>query len=111
MPLTPEVESIIARTGMREYVPPPSQYSRAEESRKKRREPASVRTRNIGHFSIMESRTNGTGIIRLYENLEGWKRKLRAIWSGFGKFECDKKFDEIVEAVIQVRFEHKMGRI
>jgi len=96
---------------MREYLPPPtSSFSNVDETRKKRRGPVSTRTRNVGHYSIVMTRTDGTCMIKLYENLEGWRRKLRAIWSGFDVYECGKKFEQVVEAVIQVRFEYKMGK-
>jgi len=52
-------------------------------------------------------RTDGSCTIKLYENLEGWKKKLRATWTGLEKVECDRKFEEVIETVVQVRFEEK----
>lgn len=107
--IAPEVADIIRKSGMREYVPPPMWLT--EEPYRKRREPVYTRTRDIGHYTVQMTRTDSTCVIKLYENLEGWRRKLRATWSGFDKPECDRKFEQVVEAVIQVRFEYKTKRI
>jgi len=97
---------IIRRAGLKEYeyqwFPPP------EKEGKPRKGPSSTRTRNIGVYSIVMTRSDGSCTVKLYENLEGWKRKLKATWTGIERFECDRKFNEVVDTVIQVRFEEKM---
>lgn len=99
--MTPE---IISRAGLKEYehryFPPPEEEG-------KPRVYAYTRRRTIGTYEIQMTRTDDSCMIRLYEFLPGWKKKLRATWSGLGTAECDLKFLEVAETVIQVRFEHK----
>lgn len=94
---------IIARTGMKEYeykyFPPPA------EERPGRVYPY-TRTKNIGPYSVVMTRSDGTCTIKLYEFLEGWRKKLRATWTGFEKPECEHKFEQVYEAAKQVRAEH-----
>jgi len=97
---------IIRRAGLKEYEYqwfPPS-----EKEGKPRRGPVYKRTRNIGVYSIVMTRTKSSCTVKLYENLEGGRSKLKATWTGLEKFECDRKFEEVVDTVIQVRFEEKM---
>ncbi len=63
-----------------------------------------TRTKNVGPYSVQMTRTNGTCTIRLYEFLEGWKKKLRGIWTGMEVAECEAKFEKVAEVVKQVRF-------
>jgi len=95
---------IISRAGLKEYeyryFPPP-------EEERKPRVYAYTRRRTIGSYEVRMTRTDDSCTIKLYEFLPGWKRKLRATWTGIGIAECDRKFLEVVETVIQVRFEHK----
>jgi len=95
---------IIERAGLKEYeyryFPPP-------EEERKPRVYAYTRRRTIGSYEVRMTRTDDSCMIKLYEFLPGWKRKLRATWTGIGIPECDRKFLEVVETVIQVRFEHK----
>lgn len=101
---------IIRRTELKEYeykwFPPP------EEEKPPRMHPY-TRTRNVGTYSVVMTRTDDTCTIKLYEFLEGWKKKLVATWTGIGKVECDKKLEQVVDTVIQVRFEEKtaLGRL
>ena len=100
-PISSEVSEILRRTGMAEYEErhfPPS-----EGEGKPRRGPAYTRTKNIGPYSVVMTRTDGTGTVKLYENLEGWKRKLRGTWTGFSKAECSMKFEQVYETTKQVR--------
>ena len=94
---------IIARAGLKEHeeiwFPPPG------EGKPKRAYPYR-RVKNIGVYSVTMTRTNGSCMIRLFEFLEGWRQKLRATWTGYEKPECDRKFEEVCEAVKQVRAEH-----
>lgn len=103
-PVSSTTEKIISRSGLKEYeyrwFPPP------EEEAKPRRY-ASRRVKNISHYSVVMTRTDNTCTVRLYEFLEGWRRKLRATWTGFGKEECDRKFDEVCDAVKQAVLEEK----
>ena len=108
--LSAEVEAIVRRAGMREYVPPPFSVL-SEGEAKRRRRPTSTRTRNVGHYSIIMTRIDGSCMIKFYENLEDWRRKLRAVWNGLDKVECDRKFEQVVETAVQVRYEYKMGKI
>lgn len=96
--------AIISRTGMKEYeytwFPPPAEErpGRIYPYRKKR---------DVSHYSIVMTRTNGACTIKLYENLEGWRQKLRATWTALDKPECDMKFEEIAGTIRQVVFEEK----
>lgn len=102
----PELDDIIRRSGMQEFEYtwfPPS-----EEVPKRRVYPY-TRQRDVNQYSIVLTRTASACTIKLYENLEGWKRKLRATWTGVEKTECDRKFEQITETVRQVIFEHKAG--
>lgn len=65
-----------------------------------------TRTRSVGSYDVVMVRDD-TCKIRLFENLPGGKRKLRATWSGLGWAECERKFLEVVDVVTQVRFEQK----
>jgi len=100
---------IISRAGMKEYE---YRYFPPTEEEGKPRVYAYTRRRTIGSFEVQMTRTDDSCMIKLYEFLPGWKKKLRATWTGIGVAECDKKFLEVVETVIQVRFEHKtaLGR-
>jgi len=97
---------IISRAGLKEYeyryFPPPEEET-------KPRVYAYTRRRTIGSYEVQLTRTDDSCSIKLYEYLPGWKKKLRATWTGIGEAECDRKFLEVVETVIQVRFEHKMA--
>jgi len=96
---------IIARAGLKEYeyrwFPAP------EEERKPRVYPF-AKTRNIGTYSIVMRRTDGSCTVRLYEFLEGGKKVLRGTWTGLEVHDCERKFAEVIDTVIQVRFEHKV---
>ncbi len=65
------------------------------------------RTVNISTYAIVMTRKKGSCKIKLYENLEGWNRKLRATWSGLDVYECDRKFEELVDITKQVVAEHR----
>lgn len=95
---------IIFRAGLKEYE---YRYFPPVEEERKPRLYAYTRRRTIGSYEVQMTRTDGSCSIKLYEFLPGWKRKLRATWTGIGVAECDRKFLEVVETVIQVRFEHK----
>ncbi len=99
-----ETSDIIARAGMRKHEY--RWYPDPEEPARPRVHPY-TRTKEIGSYVIRMTRTDGTCMIRLYEFLEGWKKKLIATWSGWEKTECDRKFEEVTEIIRQVRFEHK----
>ncbi|MBA7693612.1 hypothetical protein ES703_102199 [subsurface metagenome] len=101
--MTPE---IISRAGLREYE---YRYFPPTEEERKPRVYVYTRRRTIGSYEVQMTRTDDSCSIKLYEFLPGWKRKLRATWTGIGVAECDRKFLEVVETVIQVRFERKTG--
>lgn len=102
-------EDIIARAGLKEYeyryFPPP-------EEERKPRVYLYTRRKTIGPYEIVLTATDEACMIKLYEYLEGWRRKLRATWSGLGRAECDRKFEEVSETIRQVRFERRtaLGR-
>ncbi len=97
---------IISRAGLKEYE---YRYFPPTEEERKPRVYAYTRRRTVGSYEIQMTKTDDSCTIKLYEFLPGWKKKLKATWSGIGVPECDKKFLEVVETVIQVRFEHKTG--
>lgn len=102
-------KDIIARAGLKEYeykwFPPP-------EEEVKPRVHLYTRTKSIGPYTVVMTRTDSACMVRLYEYLEGWRKKLRATWSGLGRVECDRKFEEVCEVIREVRFETKtaLGR-
>jgi len=104
-PYSSETGDIIARARLKEY-----EYKwfpgGGEEERKHRVYPY-TRTKEIGSYAIQIVRTDGTCTIKLYEYLSGWRKKLRATWTGFEKAECEIKFEQVCEVVRQVRFERK----
>ncbi len=95
---------IITRAGLKWYE---YKYFPPSEEERKPRAYAYTRRRTIGSFEVQMTRTDDSCSIKLYEFLPGWKKKLRATWTGIGIAECDKKFLEVVDTVVQVRFEHK----
>lgn len=103
-PSSSMTSDIVARAGMKEYEY--RYFPEPEEPRKPRVYPY-TKVRRIGPYEVRMTRTDDTCTIKLYEYLEGWKRKLKATWTGIEKVECDRKFDEIAEVIRQVRFEHK----
>ena len=66
-----------------------------------------TRTRTVGSYEVRMTRTDGTCTVKLYEYLEGWKKKLKATWTGMEKAECEAKFEQVAEVIKQVRFEAK----
>ncbi len=97
---------IIRRAGMSEFEERHFP-TKGVESERKLRGPVFTKSKQVGQYEIRMTRTNGTCTVKLYEFLEGWRRKLRATWSGFSRPECDTKFVQVTEAVKQIRFEHK----
>ena len=100
---------IVSRAGLKAYE---YKYFPPSEEESKPRVYAYTRKRTIGSYEVQMTRTADSCAIKLYEFLPGWKKKLKATWTGIGKAECDRKFLEVVEVAIQVRFEHKtaLGR-
>ncbi len=104
-----ETERIMVKAGLGEYIPPPfGVFTERDEStiRRKRKPPASVRTRDVWIYRIVMERRDGRCRIKLYEYVSGRGDKLRAVWSGEGPY-CDVKFEEITKAIRQVEFEYK----
>ena len=95
---------IIARTGMKEYE---YHYFPEPEVSSKSRAYMYTRTKQIGQYEIRLTRTKSACSIKLYEFLEGWKKKLRATWTGLDMAECNTKFEQIAGVVRQARFEQK----
>lgn len=87
---------IIARASMKEYE---YRYFPESEEEPKHRVYPYTRTKEIGPYVIKMTRTDGSGMIKLYEYLEGWRKKLRATWSGLDKVECETKFEQIASVV------------
>ena len=102
-----EAVDIVGRARLKWYEPPPGWAYGEREEGKMRKPPTSARTKTIGSYVIKSERRGEDCSIKLYENLEGWKTKLRGTWTGSYGFECDKKFREVEEAVRQVRFERR----
>lgn len=102
------IEDIISRAGMQPYeyhwFPAPE-----EEEEPSPRKPVYKRTKIVNSFVVVMTRKKDTCMIKLYEYLEGWKKKLRATWSGSGLdvAACDDKFVHIVETVRQAEAERK----
>lgn len=103
-PTSSTTSEVISRTGMKEYeyrwFPPPA------EERPGRVYPY-MRKRDVGHYALIMTRTDGACTIKLYEYLEGWRQKLKATWSALDKPECDAKFEEITKTIRQVILEEK----
>jgi len=103
-PTGSETSDIIARTGMKEFEY--KWFPEPEEERPGRVYPY-TRTKQIGSYEIRMTRTDSTCTIRLYEFLSGWRKKLRATWTGMEKAVCEAKFEKVASTIRQVRFEHK----
>jgi len=95
---------IITRSGLKEFEY--KWFPSPEEERPGRMYPY-TRTKQVGSYEVKMTRTDGTCTVKLYEFLEGWRKKLRATWTGMEKAECDSKFERVVEVVKQVRFERR----
>jgi len=100
-------EDITERAGLKKYEP--RFIPRVEEERPKRVriKTMAFRTRFIGPYEVTARRTNGGFQVRLYENLPGGKRKLVAYQVANNEYELERMFNKTIEAVHQVRFEHK----
>lgn len=104
-----ETETIMARAGLGEYKPPPfGVFIERDESitRRRRRPPASIRTKDIWIYRIVMEKRDDRCRIKLYEYISGRGDKLRATWSGEGP-QCETKFEQISGVVRQVEFEYK----
>lgn len=101
---------IIERAKLKEYI---YRWFPEPEEEKERRMYPYTRTRHVGPYDVIlrQSKT-GAYSIRLYENLPGWKRNLKATLSGLEREEGERKFQEVVDTIVQVRFEHRaaLGR-
>jgi len=97
-------ETIISRAGLKEYE---YKWFPEPEEEGKHRVYAYTRRRWVGSYEIVMFGTKDTCMIKMYEYLEGGKRRLQATWSGISKEECANKFEKVCEVVKQVRFEHK----
>lgn len=95
---------IIARAGLKEYE---YRWFPAPEEERIPRMYAYARRKWVGAYEIVMTRTDDACMIRLYEHLERGRRRLQATWSGMGKEECSRKFEEVVNVIAQVRFEQK----
>ena len=107
-PISPQMGDIIRRAGLQEYE---YRYFPPSVSERPHRVYPYMRTREINVYTIQMTRTVGACQIKVYENLAGGRRKLRATWSGMEKAECEKKFEAISETVRQVVFEYKTDMV
>jgi len=103
---------IVARSGLIPYELHPMVPGIEKEEAAKKRLPVSVRSKPVGVYEVIAKRWKESCSVKLYENLPGWKKKLRAYRSVDRVGECDALFERTVEAVKQVRFEYKtaLGR-
>lgn len=99
--MTPE---IIARAGLKEYE---YKWFPEPEEGVKPRVHIYTRRKYIGSYEVVLTSTDETCTLKLYEYLEDGKRKLRATWTGIGRAECARKFEQVVEVTRQVRFEQR----
>lgn len=95
---------IIERARLKEYI---YRWFPEPEEEKARRLYPYTKTRHVGPYDVIlrQSRT-GAYSIRLYEDLPGWKRNLKATLTGLEKEEGERKFEEVCGVIRQVRFEH-----
>jgi len=103
-----EVNEILARAGLARYRPVSGK--RGSES-KLGPGPATTATHEVGPFEIVWKQRAESCVIRLYENLAGWRRKLRGQWSGNNPAECLKKFNQVVEVTRETRAQKKLEQI
>ncbi len=98
------ISEIVSRTGMKWYEPT---YFPPTTGEGKPRQSQYRQARQIGQYEIVMTRTGDNCTIKVYEFLEGWKKKLRATWTGIGRESCKNKFEQIALVIRQVRFEEK----
>lgn len=101
-------ETIIERARLNRYIPhPPSGVRDFTEPKIIKVKEVGVRRKFVGPYEIeMQSRGKHC-TLRLYHWKENWNRKLQATQTGEDMFECDRLFERVVEAIIQVRMEEK----
>lgn len=110
---TSMTDDVVARSGLIPYVPHLMPFAREEEERAVRRKPPiSVRTKAVGPYEVVAIRRKTSCAVKLYENLPGWKRKLRATKTVETVGQCDALFERTVDAIKHIRFEYKtaLGR-
>lgn len=104
---------IVVRSGLTPYVPHLMPLVREEEERVARKKlPVSIRSKSIGAYEVVATRWKASCGVKLYENLPGWRRKLRASKTVDTVGECDALFEKTVNAIKEIRFEYKtaLGR-
>lgn len=93
---------VLQRSGLSAYKPPPkSVFEGREESEKTVAPPKSAGITDVGPFEIHTTMRAKTCGIKLYENLENGKVRLRGTWSGTPG-ECNSKKDKIVRVVREI---------
>jgi len=97
---------IVARSGLIPYVPHLIPLIGEEESVRKKL-PISVRSKSVGPYEVVATRWKTSCGVKLYENLPGWRRKLRASKTVETVGQCDALFERTVDAIKQIRFEYK----
>lgn len=105
----PTTTDIVERARLIPYEPPLGLFIPREEREevRKKKPPTAVRVREIGPYVIRMERRDSQCRLKLYENLPGWKQKLVATQTAESHAECDRLFEKVVEAVVQVRYEAK----
>ena len=106
-------DDVVARSGLTPYVPHLIPLVREEEEKAARKKhPVSVRSKSVGPYEVVATRWKASCGVKLYENLPGWRRRLRASKTVDTVGECDALFERTVDAIKQIRFEYKtaLGR-
>jgi len=106
-------DAVVARSGLVPYIPHMMPYAREEEEKAARKKlPVSVRSKSVGPYEVVATRWKASCGVKLYENLPGWRRKLRASKTVDTVGECDALFEKTVDAIKEIRFEYKtaLGR-
>lgn len=107
-PYLKDHQLIIKKAGLGTYRPPPPSVfeEREEKPTTPQKPPLSTRDVEVGPYVIHVERRPTTCSLKLYENLEGWQRKLRGTWSG-EPGACDNKVEQVRTVINEVRAERK----
>jgi len=98
---------IVERAGLKPYEPKFTPREEREKPKRVRIKAMAFTTRFIGPYEVIARRTDGGFQVRLYENLPGARRRFVAYQVAGDVYELERMFNKTVEAIHQVRFEHK----
>jgi len=105
-----DLDDFYRRTGMGPYQPPPKGLE-FKEALGTGPVPLATSETHVGHYTIQSKRSQKGCQIKVFENLEGWKRNTLATWSG-DRDICNDKIKRIAAVLrsINARQKGALGR-